>query len=329
MAQITDWPIPTGPSGLAMRQQVNLITEALRTCNSGATAPTPTVAGMLWYDNSATPGILYQRNNANDAWVPIAAADGSVTNAKLADVATETMKGRIAAGTGAPQDLTVAEVQTLLGIDGASGFVIGDTITSARALASPEWLPSDGAVYLQSSYPALFAELGIVGVFNPGLKLSDPATLPAGTGNGTAFSPDGTYLSVAHISSPFVTIYKRSGDVFTKLANPAALPANQGTGTAFSPDGTYLSVAHRDSPFVTIYKRSGDVFTKLANPAARPPNTANGTAFSTDGTYLSVAHQDSPFVTIYKSTNYDKATSFAVTNSPGVKLPLKTFIKAT
>ena len=37
----------------------------------------------------------------------------------------------------------------------AGGAQIGDTITSARALASPEWLPSDGAVYLQSSYPAL------------------------------------------------------------------------------------------------------------------------------------------------------------------------------
>ena len=73
MAQITTWPIPSGPSGLAMRQQVNLITEALRTSNSGATAPTPTVAGMLWFDRSATPGVLKQRNSANDDWVAVAA----------------------------------------------------------------------------------------------------------------------------------------------------------------------------------------------------------------------------------------------------------------
>ena len=90
--------------------------------------------------------------------------------------------------------------------------------------------------------------------FDVPFKLADPATLPASTGRGTAFSPDGTYLSVAHDSSPFVTIYKRSGDVFTKLADPATLPANFGLGTAFSPDGTYLSVAHISSPFVTIYK---------------------------------------------------------------------------
>ena len=75
MAQITTWPIPSGPSGLAMRQQVNLITEALRTSNSGATAPTPTVAGMLWFDTSATPGVLKQRNSANDDWVAVVASE--------------------------------------------------------------------------------------------------------------------------------------------------------------------------------------------------------------------------------------------------------------
>ena len=76
MAQITTWPIPSGPSGLAMRQQVNLITEALRTSNSGATAPTPTVAGMLWFDTSTTPGVLKQRNSANDDWVAVVPVSG-------------------------------------------------------------------------------------------------------------------------------------------------------------------------------------------------------------------------------------------------------------
>ena len=79
MAQITTWPIPSGPSGLAMRQQVNLITEALRTSNSGATAPTPTAAGMLWFDTSATPGVLKQRNSANDAWVAVVVAPATPT----------------------------------------------------------------------------------------------------------------------------------------------------------------------------------------------------------------------------------------------------------
>ena len=131
------------------------------------------------------------------------------------------------------------------------------------------------------------------------VKLANPAPLPAGSGTGCAFSPDGVYLSVSHGTTPFVTIYKRAGDVFTKLANPAALPPGFGLGCAFSPDGVYLSVAHDITPFVTIYKRAGDVFTKLADPAALPTGYGFDCAFSPDGIYLSVAHDVTPFVTIY------------------------------
>ena len=41
-------------------------------------------------------------------------ADDSVTNAKLANVATNTLKGRVAAGTGDPQDLTADQASTVL-----------------------------------------------------------------------------------------------------------------------------------------------------------------------------------------------------------------------
>ena len=90
-----------------------------------------------------------------------------------------------------------------------SSFALGDTLTTAVALSSPEWLPSDGAVYLQSSYPDLFGLLGLL-KFDPPEKLTNPAALPTGTGEGTAFSTDGTYLSVVHATSPFVTIYKET-----------------------------------------------------------------------------------------------------------------------
>jgi DNA-binding beta-propeller fold protein YncE len=133
------------------------------------------------------------------------------------------------------------------------------------------------------------------------IKIADPDILPTGNaGYSTAFSPDGTYLSVAHNSSPFITIYKLSGDTFTKLANPDVLPSSTGIGTAFSPDGTYLVVANDSSPFITIYKRSGDTFTKLPDPSTLPPSSGNDAAFSPDGTYLAVAHIDSPHITIYK-----------------------------
>ena len=104
--------------------------------------------------------------------------------------------------------------------------------------------------------------------------------MQAAAGGDSATTP---FLSVAHNSSPFITIYKRSGDTFTKLSNPATLPPSTGRGVAFSSDDTYMAVAHSTSPYITIYKRSGDTFTKLSNPATLPASTGRGVAFSNTG----------------------------------------------
>jgi len=133
------------------------------------------------------------------------------------------------------------------------------------------------------------------GVF---IKLDNPTELPPSGTNGVALSPDGTYLVVTHNTSPFITMYKRSGDTFTKLAISGT--PSTAYGCEFSSDGVYLSVAHANSPYITIYKRSGDTFTKLSNPSILPNGAALGCSFSADGIYLSVASNTSPFITMYK-----------------------------
>ena len=51
-------------------------------------------------------------------------ANDAVTNAKLANVATSTIKGRATAATGDPEDLTAAQVRTLINVaDGANAYV--------------------------------------------------------------------------------------------------------------------------------------------------------------------------------------------------------------
>jgi WD40 repeat protein len=128
-----------------------------------------------------------------------------------------------------------------------------------------------------------------------------------------AWSSDDVYLAVAHGGSPYVTIYKRSGDAFEKLLDPADLPTGLGNWVAFSPGGTHLAVSHASSRYLTIYKRSGDTFTKLPNPADLPAGTGYGVAFSPDSAYLAVVHSNSPYITIYKSAlSYDVETEFAV-----------------
>jgi len=211
---------------------------------------------------------------------------------------------------------------------GGDSYAPGDIlITGDTDKTTPEWVDAEGQTLELGVYP----DLDLLFSDSAGAdKMANPATLPPNVGYGTVMlqhlilpstkgqatlspswptllpypqvmdSEQRTYLAVGHATTPYITIYKRSGDTFTKLANPATLPPNVGYGTAFSPDGTYLAVSHTTTPFITIYKRSGDTFTKVADPATLPAGTGNGTAFSPDGTYLAVSHNNSPFITIYK-----------------------------
>jgi hypothetical protein len=119
-------------------------------------------------------------------------------------------------------------------------------------------------------------------------KLTDPATLPAGSTRSIEFSVDTNYLIVAHITDPYFSMYERSGDTFTKLANPTTKPTGIGNGAALSPDGVYAYVAHDTSPFMSFYKRSGSTLTKLANPSSLPTTHGKWVATSPDGSTVVV-----------------------------------------
>ncbi len=157
-----------------------------------------------------------------------------------------------------------------------------------------------------SGYIQLFSKNNIELVYKgTGLsRLATPAKVsaldaPEGDGQGCAFSYDGIYLAVAHSNSPYITVYKRTGDAFAKVS---ALTAPEGgvLDCAFSYDGTYLAVAHVTSQYITVYKRTGDAFAKVSALTA-PEGDGLDCAFSYDGTYLAVAHATSPFITVYKT----------------------------
>ena len=145
---------------------------------------------------------------------------------------------------------------------------------------------------------------------NPQFSLS-PDILPTGDGRAIAWSPNGEFLAVGHVTSPFITIYQKNGTALTKLTNPATLPTGQVNGVAWSPDGQFLSCSHAVSPFITIYQRSGTTFTKLTNPATLPTGTGDGNNWSSNGEFLAVAHTTSPFITIYQrsGTTFTKLTN--------------------
>ena len=157
-----------------------------------------------------------------------------------------------------------------------------------------------------------------------GTKLSGIEAL-AGYGFGIAFSSDDTYMAVTHYTSPFITVYKRLGDTFTKLSGIEGLASSAyvGNSVAFSSDATYMAVAQSGNnsgdTCITVYKRSEDTFTKLSGIEA-PSNTGNGVAFSSDDTYMAVAHDGSPYITVYKRSGdtFTKLSGIAALASDGM-----------
>ena len=226
-------------------------------------------------------------DNINDIETIVDKQDTLVSGTNI-----KTVNGESVLGSG---DLTLTIPETIKA---------GDVILTANGeYTVPQFADCNGAYIDIGVYPDLDTMLTNTKTYDGGAEKKSPDFNPTGITQGVAWSSDGTYMSVAHATSPFITIYKRSGDTFTKLANPATLPAGSAQGVAWSSDGTYMSVTHATSPFITIYKRSGDTFTKLANPATLPTGDGTGVSWSSDGTYMSVAHDNSPFITIYSPFN--------------------------
>ena len=72
------------------------------------------------------------------------------------------------------------------------------------------------------------------------------------------------YLAVGSSVSPYLIIYKRNVNTYTKIPDPASMPPTGVTGVSWN-GSTHLACAHSGYPYVTVYKRTGDTFTKLTD----------------------------------------------------------------
>lgn len=133
-----------------------------------------------------------------------------------------------------------------------------------------------------------------------GTRYSNPATLPTGSGQGAAFSPDGTAVAVSHHTSPWLTTYPFSSGFGTKYANPATLPTTQGVRVRWNPAGTSIAITSTTTPYISAYPWSSGFGTKYANPATMLTGGGNFLNWNPDGTNLAVTSEASPYILVYQ-----------------------------
>jgi len=134
--------------------------------------------------------------------------NNAVTNAKLEDVATETIKGRVTALTGDPEDLTVTQVRTLLNVaDGATATPLSSTapvdVTSSAASAG---VSTEAAKQDHKHDIAIFSGAATEGI------VPDPTTA-----TGKFLKDDGTWASPAGSGDMLASTYDPTtvnGDAF-------------------------------------------------------------------------------------------------------------------
>lgn len=122
MTQITDWDVDDA-SGAAVRAQMNGIVAALRSSSSGPAAPSPTVAGMSWFDTTTLTWNV--RNAANTGWIALGPEA----------VAAKSIRGNSGAGTGPIGSIDMTTLATMLGF--------------SSSLGDPGWFKLPGGLILQ------------------------------------------------------------------------------------------------------------------------------------------------------------------------------------
>ena len=132
MAQTTSFAI-ANDSGLAVRVRINEVLAALQSMNAGTSAPTVTVAGMLWMDLGATPPVLRRRNVTDSDWDVMLDTAGNLAGLTSKATARSNLGlGTMATKAASSYDATIAEKASL------SGATFTGTVTAPNFVSSSD-----------------------------------------------------------------------------------------------------------------------------------------------------------------------------------------------
>ncbi len=155
----------------AFRADLNDALQALGSCQSGTSAPSPTFANQLWYDT--TNNILKIRNEDNDAWISIATLDQTADSVSVLSAATVNAGALNATGNTVLGDASTDTLNVGNGglVKDASGNVgVGTASPSAPLQIVRNWVSGYGQLALQTTSSSSLA----------GMNFYDTATRGAG-----------------------------------------------------------------------------------------------------------------------------------------------------
>lgn len=132
MAQTTSFVLANA-AGAAVRARINEVIASLQSTSAGTSAPTATVAGMLWVDTSVSPPALKRRNASNNGWDVMLDAAGNLAGLANAALArTNLGLGTMATQSAAAYDAAIAAKAAL------SGATFTGTVTAPNFVSSSD-----------------------------------------------------------------------------------------------------------------------------------------------------------------------------------------------
>lgn len=159
-------------------------------------------------------------------------------------------------------------------------FAVGDTLYSTQA-PSASWLACNGATYLQSSYPALYAKLGILGT--PYAPIFTAFQTNFDVNAVTYNSSDNKYYASLRVqSSSSAAIYSSTdGLSWTAVSNASNLlqPTSAYTGGRFVGMGSFYTFVYTSAyPFSTSTTFHNYDISGIFNPGGYNQASLNGIA---------------------------------------------------
>lgn len=228
-------------------------------------------------------------------------ADGSITNAKLANVATATFKGRTTAGTGVPQDLTATQATALLNLaDGSlKGLMSAADFTKLAGVASGA-TANTGTVTTVSVVTAN----GVSG------SVTNAGTTPAITLTLGAITPTSIAASGQSLTGSDATSVVDLAATWNTTGAPSLIRANA-TDTASASTALLMRLQRNSSNVFTVRK---DGYVQIDGTAASV--AANSCGMATQGAGIFLAGTNTGSFQIGSSADTvltrDAADTFAV-----------------